>query len=247
MRVGLCHYAMFVRFRQQGRRLQARLMQTGRVAGKMQSVHLAALGSVDAEVSVRERLAFWASLPARLDRLGNRVGAEDHAKIYGALHARIPMVTPDEQRAVQEENAEDDSRFWEAMRDLAASEVQGNKGLIAHAEAKIAQSAPRAAEAAEGADLAKERIKRLRRGEAVAGGLGKRLDIDAAIKAGGFAPSAMKRMVLMASLTTAEFESLPIRNGIEASDRALERAARRIVRARRREAEKGALTEGIKK
>ena len=61
---------MFVRFRQQRRRLQASLMQTRRVSGKMQSEHIASLGSVDADVSVRERLAFWARLPERLARLG---------------------------------------------------------------------------------------------------------------------------------------------------------------------------------
>ena len=99
---------MFVRFRQQGRRLQASLMQTRRVSGKMQSEHIASLGSVDAEVSVRERLAFWAKLPERLARLGNRVGPDDQAKVCVALHARIPMVMPDEQRAVQEENAKGD-------------------------------------------------------------------------------------------------------------------------------------------
>ena len=103
---------MFVRFRQQGRRLQASLMQTRRVSGKMRSEHIASLGSVDAEVSVRERLAFWAKLPERLARLGNRVGPDDQAKVYAALHARIPMVTPDEQRAIQEANAEGDERFW---------------------------------------------------------------------------------------------------------------------------------------
>jgi hypothetical protein len=87
MRIGLCHYAMFVRFRQQHRRLQASLMQTRRVAGKMQSEHIASLGTVDADISVRERLAFWAQLPARLAGLGNRV-RPDQPKIYGALHAR---------------------------------------------------------------------------------------------------------------------------------------------------------------
>jgi hypothetical protein len=99
---------MFVRFRQQGRRLQASLMQTRRVSGKMQSEHIASLGSVDAEVSVRERLAFWTKLPERLARLGNRVGPDEHAKLYAALNARIPMVTAEEQRAVQEENAKGD-------------------------------------------------------------------------------------------------------------------------------------------
>jgi hypothetical protein len=99
---------MFVRFRQQGRRFQPSLMQSRRVSGTPCNEHVASLGSVDAEVSVRERLAFWAKLPERLARLANRVRPDEHAKIYGALHARIPMVTVDEQRAVQEENAKGD-------------------------------------------------------------------------------------------------------------------------------------------
>jgi hypothetical protein len=99
---------MFVRFRQQGNRLQASLMQTRRVSGKMQSEHIASLGSVGLTPSVRERLAFWAMLPERLARLGNRVRPDDQAKVYASLHARIPMVTPDEQRVIQEANAEGD-------------------------------------------------------------------------------------------------------------------------------------------
>src|SRR5271156_6369578 len=99
---------MFVRFRQQGRRLQASLMHTQRVAGKMQSEHIAALGSVGADVSVRDRLAFWAKLPERLAHLANRVGPDDQPKIYSALHGRIPMLTPDEQRVLQAENAKYD-------------------------------------------------------------------------------------------------------------------------------------------
>src|SRR5271156_3178276 len=112
---------MFVRFRQQGNRLQASLMQTRRAAGRMLTEHIASLGSVDAEVSVRERLAFWLKLPDRLARLGNRVGPDEHGKIYGALHARIPMVTPDDQRAVQEENAETDVRISDAVHGASAS------------------------------------------------------------------------------------------------------------------------------
>jgi hypothetical protein len=140
---------MFVRFRQQGNRLQASLMQTRRVSGKMQSEHIASLGSVDAAVSVRERLAFWAKLPERLARLGNRVGPDDQAKVYAALHTRIPMVTPDEQRAIQEANAEGDERFWGAMRDMGAASIAEHKALIARAETMIAERAPKAAEAGE--------------------------------------------------------------------------------------------------
>src|SRR5271155_5445460 len=130
---------MFVRFRQQGRRLQASLIHTQRVAGKMQSEHIASLGSVGADVSVRERLTFWAELPGRLARLGNRVGPDDQPKIYSALHARIPMVTPDEQRALQAENAKYDEQFWGGIRDLNASGVEQHKSLIASAEKKIAE------------------------------------------------------------------------------------------------------------
>ena len=54
---------MFVRFRRQGNRLQASLVQNRRVGGKVQAEHVGALGSVDTAVSVRERLAFWAKLP----------------------------------------------------------------------------------------------------------------------------------------------------------------------------------------
>ena len=102
---------MFLRFRQQRYRLQASLMTTRRVAGKVQTEHVAALGSVGLDVLIRDRITFWAALPGRFTRLGNRVGPDDLPKIYGALHARIPMVTPDEQRAVQLENASADERL----------------------------------------------------------------------------------------------------------------------------------------
>ena len=124
---------MFVRFQQQGRRLQPSLMQTRRVDGKVRSEHIASLGSVDADVSVRARIAFWAKLPERLARLANRVGPDEHGKIYGALHARIPMVTAEEQSAVQEENFKDDERFWEAMRDMGTASVEEHRALITRA------------------------------------------------------------------------------------------------------------------
>ena len=145
-------------------------MQTRRVDGKVRSEHIASLGSVDADLSRQGRFAFWAELPGRLARLANRVGPDEHGKIYGALHARIPMVTAEEQCAVQEENFKGDERFWEAMRDMGTASVEEHKALIARAETKIAEHAPKAAEAGERAQAAKNCLERIRRGESVPGG-----------------------------------------------------------------------------
>jgi hypothetical protein len=213
-------------------------MQAQRVSGKMQSEHISSLGSVDAEVSVRERLAFWAKLPERLARLANRVGPDDQAKVYAALHARIPMV-------IQEENAEDDERFWDTMRDIGASSVEGHKALIARAEAVIAKEGPRVAEAAEKVEAAKSRLEKLKRGEDVAGGLGKPFDVERALKAESFTERDLRRMRLLASLTEIEMKQARAKTCSEvvgAADRAIEREARRIVRARR-EAERQRLTD----
>jgi hypothetical protein len=150
----------------------------------VQSEYLGGLGSVDAAVSVRERLAFWAKLPERLARLSNRVGPDEHGKIYDALHARIPMVTPEEQRTIQEENAKDDERFWAMMHDLNAASAEEHKGLIASAATKKAELEAAAVAAVERRDVARERLAKLARGESVAGGLGKKPDLAAVFEGG---------------------------------------------------------------
>jgi hypothetical protein len=227
---------MFVRFRLQGNRLQASLVQSRRAARKVQAEHIGALGSVDADVSVRSRLAFWAKLPQRLAALGNRLGADDEPKIRGVLHSRIPMVTPDEQRAVQAENFKDDEHFWDTMRDLNASHIEGHKAQIALAEAKVAEMEPEVAKAAEEVEVARTRLAKLKRGEDVAGGLGKRLDLRALIKAPGLTLSLVRRAELFASLTEAEFEALlapdQMKRRTDAEDKAFDREARRLIRAR---------------
>lgn len=209
-------------------------MQTGYVSGKIRNRHIASLGSTSTEVSVRERLAFWAKLPERLARLGNRVGPEEHGKIYEALHARIPMVTPDDQRAIQEENAKDDERFWNTMRNLNASTVDDHKRLVAEAETTIAKAEAEAARAAEAAEAAKARLEKIRRGETVSGGLGKTPDLRTLLKEAGWTSSQLRRCELLASLTKAEFETLieQIPDRLDEMDRASKRDARRIIRAR---------------
>jgi hypothetical protein len=228
---------MFVRFRLQGNRLQASLAQSRRVGGKVQAEHVGALGSVDAGVSVRARLAFWAKLPQRLAALGNRLGGDEHPKVYAALHGRIPMVTAEEQRAVQEENFKDDERFWDAMRDLNAASVEEHKSLIASTEAKLKGHESAAADASEKLETAKDRLQRLSRGESVAGGLDKKFNIQAAMKATGITPSMLRRMRLFNTLTETEFGSLlepaQMKRRFDAMDKAIEREARRMIRTRR--------------
>jgi hypothetical protein len=228
---------MYVRFRRQGNRLQASLVQGRRLAGKVQAEHIGALGSVDAEVSVRSRVAFWAKIHDRLAALGNRVGTDEHAKILGALRGRIPMVTPEDIRAVQEESFADDERFWDSMRDMNASHIEGHKALIAQAHSKIAAMEPEVAKAAEKVEVARSKREKLKRGEAVAGGLGKRLDLDALIKAAGLTPSMLRRARLFASMTEAEFEALHAptvtTRWIDATDKIVEREARRVIIARK--------------
>ena len=225
---------MFVRFRLQGNRLQASLVQSRRAAGKVHAEHIGALGSVDPDVSVRSRLAFWMKLPHRLAALGNRVGSDEHPKIYAELHARIPMVTVEDQRAVQEENLKDDERFWDAMRDLNATSADGQKSLIAAAEARLKGHERAVADASEKLEAAKDRLTRLRRGDGVVGSLGKKFDIVAAMKAAGFTQRMIKRAQSLADLAPAEFEVLLERtHAANAVDRALDRELHRLIRARK--------------
>jgi hypothetical protein len=123
------------------------------------------------------------------------------------------------------------------MRDLNASHIEGHKAQIALAEAKIAEMEPEVAKAAEKVEVARSRLEKLKRGESVAGGLGKKLDVIAVMKSAGLTPSDLRRMRLLSSLTNAEFEALlaptRIHQRIASQDKAFEREARRIIRARR--------------
>jgi hypothetical protein len=215
---------MFVRFRLQGYRLQASLMQSRRAAGKVRNEHIGALGSVDADVSVRERVTLWAKVHDRLAALGNRLAADEHPKILGALHSRIPMPTPEDIRAVQEESFAADERFWDGMRDMNASHIEGLRGHIALAEAKLAAMEPEVAKAAEKVEVARSKREKLKRGESVTGGLGKPFgydDVIAILKAAGFTPRDFRRLEKAGSLTEAEremwFKHIPAQ--IEAEDR----------------------------
>ena len=175
---------MFVRFRQTKTRLQASLIQTRRVDGRVRHEHVAMLGTVDAPPSVAGRIVFWQGLHERLARLGNRVDAATQAKLLGDIHARVPMVTPDEMRALQFDNAKADAEAWDAIAGMHGWVVEGHEGLIASAERAKAAAAANHAKATEHAAAAKDRIARIERGEDVAGGLGKPVSLADLLKAG---------------------------------------------------------------
>jgi hypothetical protein len=90
---------MFVRFRTTPRRIQVSILEARRNGRRVTNEHVASLGSISVPMTVVARQAFWADLWDRLTSPSNRIGADDQAKIRNAIHARIPMVLPDEANA----------------------------------------------------------------------------------------------------------------------------------------------------
>jgi hypothetical protein len=194
---------MFVRFRQ-GHRLQVSLVETRRVDGKVRHEHVAGLGTIDVPPSVADRVEFWRRLHERLGQLSNRLDTAAQGKILGEIHARVPMVTVEELRAVQLENAEADERFWAGLRDMQAEQAEGNKRLAAQAERAAAKADTEALKARTRAEAAKDGAERLKRGEAVSGGLGRQLtleDMERICRDAGWTTKDIERAHMVAELS----------------------------------------------
>jgi hypothetical protein len=134
---------MFVHFRETPYGLAMSLVETRRENGKVRHEHVASLGSIETPLSVAARIEFWRGLHERLDQLSNRLDAETRGKVIGAVHARVPMVTPDEQRALQLEKAKgvpgNGHRFLDPPRWPCPQEKHNNRA------AEITQPPHRAA------------------------------------------------------------------------------------------------------
>ena len=89
---------MFVHFRETPYGLAMSLVENRRENGKVRHEHGVSLGSIETPPSVAARIEFWRELRERLAELSNRLDAETRGKVMGAVHGRVPMVTPDEQR-----------------------------------------------------------------------------------------------------------------------------------------------------
>jgi len=225
---------MFIRFRKTSRSLQCTLIETRRVDGKVRHEHIANLGSTETPLTVSGRIAFWQRVNERLGRLSNRVVAAAQGKIRGDIHARIPMVTLHEQRALQLENAEADERFWSSLQHMNASTAEGHKGLLAKTQRTISDSEASAKDAAANAERAKERIAKIERGEDVAGGLGNPVDFETMLRKAGMSDEDIQHCKDMAELRLSheELEKL-VDEQLEAGDRAGRAIVRRWLRERR--------------
>jgi hypothetical protein len=113
---------MFVRFRRSRHRLVVSLIESRRVNGGVVSEHVAALGSValPEPVGPRERVRFWRELKNRwldlVERMGNRVTAEDRRRAVAAIHARIPKPSLADHQAARIERQREDIASLERGR-----------------------------------------------------------------------------------------------------------------------------------
>jgi hypothetical protein len=213
-------------------RLQLSLVETCRVNGKVKAEHVASLGSIATPQTVADRVAFWARLHERLARLGNRLDGAAQGKVLGAVHARIPMVTPDEQRALQLENAKAVAEQWDQLHGMHAATVDDHKGLAATVASTIAKVEGHAAEAASNVKAARGRVERIERGEIVEGGLGKPLSYDdmvAILHKAGLTGDDIRFCQELAQLSEGELDALmpEIMKRKERIKRAVVRAALR--------------------
>src|SRR5262245_62402918 len=186
--------------------MQVSLVESRRTDGKVRHEHIAQLGSVPLEPTIAYRIKFWQRLHEKMARLSNRVGAEAQAKLLGDIHARIPMVTPDEQRELQRENAEADGKFWSWLKESWAKQAEGHKQLSANAAKTAAEAEAQASAAEEKAKTAKERIEQLDKGETVTGGLSAPVSFYERLRRLGWSDREIAEAALMAELDEKGFE-----------------------------------------
>jgi hypothetical protein len=76
-------------------RLAAVLVESARVDGKPSQRHIAYLANIiETEIDdVRRRCQFWERVVRKLDKLGNRVLADDRQKLEQAIGQRVPCPT----------------------------------------------------------------------------------------------------------------------------------------------------------
>jgi hypothetical protein len=123
---------MLVRFRQTAAGLQCSLVETRRIDGAVRYEQVASFGLVPASPSVADRIAFWRRVYETLAELASRIDADTQGKIISAVHSRIPIVTPNEQRALRVRPRPQPEK---ALRHEGAKERPQNKAPISGSDA----------------------------------------------------------------------------------------------------------------
>jgi hypothetical protein len=222
---------MFTRFRETARRLQVSLVETHRVDERIRHSHVAGLGSINVTASQADRIAFWTRPHQRLATLANRMNSQTQGTILAAVHTRIPIPTPDEQRTVQLENAKADARFWESLHGMHADRAEGNKSVTAALARNIAADEARAVEAAAKLKAATERVAKLESGEDVPA-IGRPMTGKLLMKALGLTSAEARHYRRLAEIGEAAMPEV-VEAGTKGTRRA-ERAAVRAILARRK-------------
>lgn len=207
---------MFVRFRPSSLRLRLSPVETHREGGKVRHEHVASLGAVLTNPTVGDRVEFWTRLYQRLGRLANRLDNELQAKVLASVHARIPMPTVEE--ALQLEQAREHETAWRLSHVHAEGIVETNRALRDAAGNRVAEGEPVPAIVAEELKAAKDRRKRIERGESVPLP-GK----PPSLKELGITPAHARYAMTLAQLTPEQFERF-LKFGRRPSERGFLRA-----------------------
>jgi hypothetical protein len=171
---------------------------------------------------------------AAVGRLSNRFSHDTHGKLIGQIHARIPIPTPDEQRALQKDNAEADERFWSNIQHMNAAATEKRKDLLASTQSAIADGEAAAKDAGAKAEHAKERLAKIEKGEDVQGGLGRPMTREDLRRISGMSDEQIQHCMDMFELRLSdeEMERL-VHEQLDAGDRAGRAIVRRLLRERR--------------
>jgi hypothetical protein len=86
------------------------------------------------------------------------------------------------------------------MRGIVAANLEEHKAMMAQLDAKIAEGKAWVADATERVERAKDRLDRLGRGEAISGGLHKRMDMEALLDQAGVTKRQRRRWTLLGDL-----------------------------------------------
>jgi hypothetical protein len=180
---------MLVRFRQTAAGLQCSLVETRRIDGKVRYEQVASLGSVSRSPSVGDRLAFWRRVYEQLAELADRIDAETQGQIISAVHSRVPIVTPNEQRALrvrphphEAEKAPRRQRAEERPQNEAPKPPSSGTAADSPLPFPLNPALPtmenNGVQPAEDAALGNEQMMQAERGENVEGGVGRPTTVE---------------------------------------------------------------------